>query len=169
MKREWTKYLKSLGMSIVLVKRATQSFEALSRIWPEEIVDIFVSEYVNEDGAREFEDLYFFTACQVVQARGFALQDTFDADAVPGLRNILIKRTDFDFGEATEKSRLHVRYHTTMACHAELKASGENCITLTRILTERLLPALGRQVSGCVDGSPDGMEFFGLDSPSLQT
>jgi hypothetical protein len=142
MKTEGLNYLRSLGMSTVLMKRANRASKALSKIWQEKITDLFATEYINEDGVRQFEHLYFFTPCQIIQVKNFASEDTFDADAVPALANLLIKRTDFDFEEANEKSRLNVRYGTATGCHAEFKASRENCMTLTRILRERLIPLL---------------------------
>jgi hypothetical protein len=145
MKTAWTKYFKALGMSQVLVQRARQAFHALSTALQTDIEDVFVSEYIDSDGNRQFEDLFIFTQYHIVQVRNFALEDVLDADAFGPLRNLLVSRVAFDFTEPTDKSRLHVRYHTLTGCSAELKASRENCATLARILRERLAPMLRPQ------------------------
>jgi hypothetical protein len=151
MKSEWTTYFKSLGMSSVLVQRATQACEAFSTICPDDIQDLVVSEYINQDGIREFEDLFLFTPRHIVRVTRFAVQDILDADATLPLGNLLIERTDFDFKQANDKSRLHVRYATMAHFVADLKASGQNCMALTRILRERLVPLLRPQPSNPAD------------------
>jgi hypothetical protein len=151
MKSQWTTYFKSLGMSSVLIRRATQACEAFSRIWEDNIEALFVSDYINQDGVREFEDLFLFTPRHIVRVTRFAVQDVLDADAIHPLGNLLIERTDFDFKHANDKSRLHVRYLTIADFGADLKASGQNCMALTRILRERLAPLLRPQPSNPVD------------------
>ena len=118
MKRQWATYFKSLGMSRVLINRAAQASQALSNISQEDIQDVFVSEYINQDGIREFEHLYFFTPSQIIRATRFAVDDILDADALHQLRNLVTHRTHYDFEKANDKSRLTVKYTTVTACSA---------------------------------------------------
>ncbi len=56
MKEEFIEYLKSIGITAEeYLKRIETIMEVYSELCQGEIVDIFVDEYIKEDGTREYE------------------------------------------------------------------------------------------------------------------
>lgn len=62
MKKEFVEYLKSIGItSEVYLKRIETLMEIHLDLCQDEIEDIFVDEYIKEDGTREYEDITFYS------------------------------------------------------------------------------------------------------------
>ena len=55
-------YLDGIGITTnVLKERVKLVYSVASQMCPEEIEDIFVTDYIKEDGTREYESLWFFS------------------------------------------------------------------------------------------------------------
>ena len=62
MKEEFIDYLKLIGITTEeYLNRIETIMEVHSELCQEEIIDIFVDEYIKEDGTREYEDLSLFS------------------------------------------------------------------------------------------------------------
>jgi hypothetical protein len=138
MNKEFIEYLEQLGMKKPLLDRAESIFEFYQSIGTGDIADIFVSEYVNEEGARTFESLWFFTAKASMEAKNFPSEDHFDYTPLPESTIYWeLKKKDFQPTESAEKSRLTVElvFHGSGAASltGTLKASGTNCEALFAI------------------------------------
>ena len=58
MKKEWAKYLKSIGMQEVFCRRVADVYGFYQNIYPDQIKDIFVTEYVDKDNPVRFDDAF---------------------------------------------------------------------------------------------------------------
>lgn len=135
MKNEFLEYFKSLGIEEPVVPRIETIMEYFNRFFPEEeIIDVFVSEYVEKDGTRIYEDLRFFGKDRDLLARNFMNVDEFYiARHERGIVSLKIEAKNYDFKKATDKSRLSVRKFYTYPSINEQKASMGNCDHLLRI------------------------------------
>ncbi len=58
MKDEFLEYLESIGMTKTLCKRVETIYAFYTEICPDEITDIFITDYIKEDGTREYQNLW---------------------------------------------------------------------------------------------------------------
>jgi len=141
MKAESEEYLRGLGMGDVLLGRVTEIERSVGSLCPEELKYVFVAEYVEEGGMRQYENLFFFSANYAIQATNFASQSEFDIDWLgKSIVNLKLESKEPDLEKVTDKSRLSVRYVTEANCHASLRASGNNCAHLLAIVRSCLVP-----------------------------
>jgi len=137
MKEEFIRYLKSIGMTEPLHERIEEIYQFCTERCPDEIRDIFVTDYIKGDGSREYENLWFFSPKYCMEAKLFITKDDFDIVAI---RNRVIRwailKENYDFKKATEKSRLQLRFHLDTQVFGVLKASKENCDYLKEILVK---------------------------------
>lgn len=144
MKKEFKEYFKSIGItSQEYLKRIETLMEIHSELCQDEIVDIFVDEYIKEDGTREYEDISFYSKQYFFGVSQFLTTDTFILSKnTKDVKSIKIKKKDYDFKKATEKSRLNidVSYETSTPLHGSFKASKENCDILKQIFLKYMMP-----------------------------
>ncbi len=144
MKKEFESYLSDVGMGGVLIERVRDIDTLVSSVLPEEVTHIFVGEYLDSEGTRQFENLYFLTPGYLVELRNFVSGDTteFEVDLIrDSIINVMFVVKEYNFQQASDASRLNFRY-TTGPLGAELKASKGNCDHLFRIIRDCLLPNL---------------------------
>ncbi len=135
MKEEFIKYLESIGIAEALRKRIETTYEFCREICPDEIIDIFVEEYIKEDGSREYENLDFFSKRYAVEARQFIAKDDFIITPIQKrISYYTLQKRDYNFKTATEKSRLYLEFDLDTGLKGELKASKENCDYLRDII-----------------------------------
>jgi len=143
MKEEFMDYLASIGMPEALWHRVREIYNFYRDVCPDEITDIFVSEYVKDDGSREYENLWFFSKKACMEAKQFITNDDFDMcqmeNRVIGWR---VKKKDYDFKRSTDKSRVSLVFRFDYAMEGELKASRGNCDCLRQVLLKHVLPSL---------------------------
>ena len=143
MKAEFLEYLNSIGITAEeYLKRIETIIEFHSNICQEEIIDIFVDEYIKEDGTRDYDDINFFSNEYDFTARQFLIEDKFVlTKRTKNAIAIIIKKNNYDFKKATENSRLNleVRYDISKL-YAIFKASKENCDHLKQIYFKYLAP-----------------------------
>lgn len=143
MRSEFANYLKVIGMTDVLIKRVGEVYDFFQSICPEEITDVFVTDFLREEGNRDYESLWFFSKGYVMESKNFVTKDEFDM--TPLLKNIyywLIEKQDYNFLKATEKSRLRIKvnFNPGLGMSGDLKASKENCDYLKDIFRKHFLP-----------------------------
>ena len=142
MKTEFKEYLKDINMSDFLVARVEEVFNFYQLVHSDEITDIFVTDYLKEDGERIYESLWFFSQGYLMEAKGFMSKDEFDMSP---LRKCVsywsLEKKDYDFQKATVKSRLFIKVKfSELDISAQFKASKENCDYLKGLFHKYILP-----------------------------
>lgn len=106
------------------VERAYKFYNEYIKI---EIKDIFITDHIDSEGKRNYENLWFFSDKYMMEAKNFLKKDDFDCYPIK-VRSWTIKFNDYlpndDF---TDKSRLQFVSHMEYAGVVEIKASKENC------------------------------------------
>ena len=140
MKDEFVGYLKAIGLTDVLINRIGTVYEFYQGVCPEELVDIFVTDLVKQDGSREYENLWLFSQGYAMEAKSFVTKDNFDMTPQRKIVHWTIEKQDYDFRNATEKSRLYLVADAAENLHYLFKASKENCDYLREIFRKYILP-----------------------------
>ena len=140
MNDEFIDYLESIGITGNLIERINSIYTFYTELIPEEIEDIFITDYIKEDGSREYENLWFFSEKHIVEAKQFILIDDFDFVTNKMIYWHLTKK-EYDFNTANEESRL------TLSCkllHSDrwttFKAAKENCDKLKSVFKKYIMP-----------------------------
>jgi hypothetical protein len=144
MKDSFVTYLESVGMTAPLIARVEQIYAFYDRhIIPNQLADVFVSEYVDSAGLREYDSLIFFTEAFVVEAKQFVHEDDFDVSILrKQVTYIEIRKQDYDYEQATDASRLSVTFTLRSGITGEMKASRANCDHLRNRIAKHLVPNL---------------------------
>jgi hypothetical protein len=140
MKKEFINYAEEIGLTAPFIEKVKDIFNFYSSTGLGEIVDIFITDYIAEDGTRRYESVWFFSEKYIMEAKNFLFEDDFDI--APFKRRVKywnVKMLDYDFIKATEKSRLtlFISMDTGLVC--KLKASKENCDYLNKIMRKYAL------------------------------
>jgi hypothetical protein len=145
MKEGFTQYLTSIGIGEPIANRVEKIYEfydEILRSMGDEIQDIFITDYIQKDGIRQYENLWFFSDKFVMEAKLFISQDDFDFLYLKQRVSYLkVIKENYDFKEATELSRLNVEWHSGRS-GGLLKASKENCSKLAEIVLKYLTPSI---------------------------
>ncbi len=135
-------YLKEVDITTrVLLKRVEFIYTLCSEMCPDEIEDIFVTDYIKADGTREYENLWFFSKGYCLEAKQFLTQ--IDLDITPIKRRITywtVTAQDFDFKKAADKSRLNLTFKLVQRIDGEFKAAKGNCNSLQAIINKYVKP-----------------------------
>jgi hypothetical protein len=111
----------------------------------EEIQDIFVTDYVDAEGRRNYESLWLFTPSYVMEAKQFLSENNFDFTLLKDcVRLWRIKKRDYDFRKAEPESRMYLELSLAQGAACVLKASQENCDYLRDIFLKYILPNVVR-------------------------
>ena len=131
------KYLKELGMGETLIERVSKIAERYATSCEEPVLDLIVSEYITEAGAREYIRLVFFTANYVLETEKFItdMPTMWIAKYPKQIAYITFEPKDYDFKAATSASRLNFDCKWSKTDFVlPLKATGKNCDHLHRIV-----------------------------------
>jgi hypothetical protein len=144
---EMSQYLEAIGISKHFLARAKEVYDFYTPLLDEEVEDLFVSEYVDGDGARQYESLWMFTKSHVMEATLFLTQDDFD---FTNIRNVVahwkIQKENYDFMKADEKSRMKVQVTLSSKLRCDFRASKENCDYLRAIFLRHIKPNIVRSI-----------------------
>jgi hypothetical protein len=144
MKKEFMDYLGSIDIKgEVLIDRIESIYEFYKEMCPDEIVDIFVTDYIDSEGGREYENLWFFSDKYIMEAKEFAAgKDDFDITPIKDrVKYCKIQKKDYDFKEAIEKSRLRLEFtFGFFGARCDFKAAKENCDALRDIILKHVKP-----------------------------
>lgn len=138
---EFTKFIPYLNevdiVSSALLKRIELIYTLFSDMCPDKIEDIFIDDYLKEDGTRDYESLWFFSNLYGLEAKKFLTQ--IDLDITPIKQQITYwsaKIQDFNFKESSEKSRFNLHFRLLQGITGDLKASKRNCDYLQVIIVK---------------------------------
>lgn len=141
MKAEFVDYLETIGVSKRFIEKINGIYNIYKKLCTDKIAEIFVTDYMNEDGKREFENLFFFSKQYIMEAKQFAIRDEYDL--MPIRNNIdrwELQIENYDFVKATSASRFNLKLNFRYGLSANFKASGENCDCLKDILVKYIRP-----------------------------
>ncbi len=138
MKKEFIDYMEIIGMPKVFIDRAGTIHDFFNMLYPETIDDIFIEDYIDDEGSRIYKNLVFYTKSAIVfEVENFITEEKYSIFS--NCERILwydITKSNYDFIEANEKSRLYIELRTTTNSHISLKASKENCNYLRDIFNK---------------------------------
>ena len=140
MEKEFIKYLESMGITKALRERIETIYECCKELCSNEITNIFITDYIKEDGLREYENLWFFSEKYCMEAKQFRTIDDFDI--IPIKKRVTywnIQKQDYNFKKATEKSRLFLRVNFEFGMSGVFKAAKENCDYLKKIILKYVM------------------------------
>lgn len=143
MKEEFIKYLESIDITNTLRKKIETIYEFYREVCPDEITDIFINDYMKDDGSREYESMCFFSKKYWMEAKQFVAKDNFDI--TPARERVVywtIQKQDYDFKKATEKSRLYLQVTFDTRIRGEFKAAKQNCDYLRDIIVKHVMANL---------------------------
>jgi len=149
-KEELEEYLRSIGITEkVFLDKIEDICNEVSQMISEEIVDFFVVEYTKKLGEREYESLILVTENYLNGVAEF-LSSEYEISFRKKDKEIAkftIKKKDYDFKEATDKSRLEIEFfftHSSYVMGGLYKASKQNCDHLFSYFKKYLLPNLSK-------------------------
>lgn len=141
------KYLEDIGITEPIRKRIDEVYSYIQRINPSTFTDIFVTEYIKEDGTRVYSDVDFFTETGIiVTMEGFLINNAIVVANIKKHFVVLeLNAKDYDFKKANEKSRLKIStWYDSPEVTGELRATGRNCDYAMEIYRKYLLPNIRR-------------------------
>lgn len=141
MSTDHSAYLASIGMEEPFINRVIQICDRFRNLTNIDIEDIFVSEYINDEGNRVYEDLRIFASGWIAEADQFLSNDELFFTNIDELQSVglSISSKDFDFGSTSSSSRLTARLLYTGDFYISFKSSEENCQNLVSIIRKYLL------------------------------
>jgi len=104
---------------------------------PNEITDIFVEDYLDGNGSRNYQNLWFFSEKYIMESKSFISTDDFDITPIKSkIEYVRVRKQYYDIGHTTEKSRLNLEFGMDTKAGGDVKASKENCEYLWKIATK---------------------------------
>lgn len=149
MTKEQLQYLENIGITGELTAKVEAVFNFYTKYIGCQLDDIFVSEFLNKDGSRVFENLWFFNKNYCFEAKQFMTTDDFDADLIKNtIDSFTIKKTDFDIisNVTNDNSRMFLEFSLKFPITGEMKASKENCKQLSMIFKKYIQPNLNSEL-----------------------
>lgn len=142
MKDEFVDYARSIGLGDPLIAQVERFHRWGSELVSEEIQGIFIDDFVQEDGTRIYGGVWFFTEEYVMETGVLTTDLSFDC--VPTKGRVVrwdITVSDYDFGQATTKSRMSLRVDFPwIGINGTMRATHKNCEQLTTILRKHIIP-----------------------------
>ena len=144
MKEHFIEYLEGIGITKTFRKRIEEIYNFYVEICPDDIIDIFVTDYTMGDGSRKYENLWCFSPKNCMEAQLFIENDHFDIAPIENqIAHLEIQKENYDFKEANDKSKLYLSLNFSLSSlQCDFKASKENCTYLKNIIFEHALPNL---------------------------
>lgn len=141
MNSKFKEYLSELGMGNILIDKVEESFLFFETNFIEEIEDIFVEEYITQDGSREYISVQFFSSEHVFEVQNFMITNELTCfPYINCINTIHIIKEDYDFNEANDNSKFEIKYSTDRGTITTLKSSKRNCDHLKNIFEKYLRP-----------------------------
>lgn len=133
-------YLEMVGITDLFLKRTEESINFFSIFCSIEVTDIFVSEYIDDDGKRQYESLWLFNPKLFMESKNFLTSDNYDAAPIyKRIGHWEVSKDTYDLKNPSEKSRMTVNFVTLENVNGILKASGENCNALRDVFLKYFL------------------------------
>lgn len=139
MKDKFIEYIKAIGITeTAYVKKIEEIVDFFSKLCGEEVIDIFVNDYIKDDMRREYESIDLFSENWEFSAINFITEDTYHITKREKCIFLEIKKKNYDYQKATEKSLLSVSMTFENRTRGSFKASKENCDFLRQVILRYL-------------------------------
>ena len=145
MKTEFKDYLSEIGISGAILDRVEEILKFYNEYLKFQIDEIFVCEYIDADGSRVFESLWFFNSDYCFEAKNFIISENYDVDFYKKqINSFNILKKDFNILEnvSNENSRLNLTFSFSPRRVGILKASKNNCKQIVKIIENFIKPNL---------------------------
>lgn len=129
-------YLKEFNLlDTPLQERINEIINYMVKISPEEIKDVFISEYITSEGQKVYENLWGITESFVLEAKNFRAEIDIDLTKYTNKLNYMqLKTESYDFENVNQNSRMTLYLHITHGFSASFKATGLNCRKLDYLI-----------------------------------
>jgi hypothetical protein len=127
-----------------MLERVREIYNEYLSICTEKPQNIFIDEYIDGEGQRQYECVNFFSPNFHFAAESF-LGKNVKYQVSPLNKNIIswkIEKTDYNLIKASANSRINIIFYFSDTTGASLKASGENCEVALSILKTYVMPNL---------------------------
>lgn len=136
-------YLEKIGITTeALLSRIRFVYDVASEMCPEEIEQVFVTDYINKDNTRTYESIWFFSKGYCLEAHNFVTENSIDIVPLSKIYRFEVSFKDYDFKKATPESRLQSSIQFQEQTVGDFKAAKENCDVLRDILLKYIKPNL---------------------------
>lgn len=143
MTKEQNQYLESIGITGALTEKVERVVAFYTEYLGVEFDDIFITEFVNMEGSRFYENLWLINNNFCYEAKLFMTEDDFDSDIIKNsVKWFAIKKTDFDIVNniTNDNSRMHLEFGLESGRDGDMKASKDNCKQLSLIFKKYIQP-----------------------------
>lgn len=145
MNERFEAYLAAIGVPQVLRDRIERDvLPFYESTCPEEIEDIFVTDFIADDEGRRFENLWLFSTSYFMEAKNFVSDDNFDLASIPTITHWRVTKHSYDLVTASAASRMTVDASSGGAGLSGLsmtfRAAQENCDYLRDTMRKYILP-----------------------------
>lgn len=141
----YSEYLTSVGIdSETLINKIEKTFKAATNLCSEQINDIFISDWVDEN-KRIYENLYLFTTNYIIESANFSTDTNINIEITilkERVKYIFVKYADY-FDKANAASRLSIRFYTNGGAY-EMRAAKENCDKLIVVYNNYIKPNISK-------------------------
>jgi hypothetical protein len=133
-REEWNSYLDKVQATDVVRTSLIPIYRVAVTMSPVELTDIFLTDYVTDEGQRIFENAWFFGETYCLEAKSFLTESNCDLVNLKGVVGwFRYDWSDFDFEAPEGKSRLKLTWNSTARFSGQLRATRENCLPLLKI------------------------------------
>lgn len=148
MEKGFIDYLESIGITAPLTDKVENAYNFYHKFLDYTIDDLFISEYLTEDGSKIYEGLWFFNSEFCFEAKSFVTQEDFDSDKIINkVRSFTLKKNEYDIIENkhNDGSRLYIEFTLDNLRTGILKASRNNCLKLRDVFFKYIHPNFKNQ------------------------
>jgi hypothetical protein len=131
--KDFDGYFESIGLTGVFKDRAHEMINYCRELSGISFTDVFISEYIDNSGMRNFENIWLFNSNVTCEIKNFLTNFNFDCTSLKNLIHWDVKAEKFNFTESNTESRIIVSFAFQHNVTGELKASRENCMTALHI------------------------------------
>ncbi len=144
--KTFNEYLASIEINTETLKRKVETtLRAARRICPEEIQDIYISDWIQPEGQRAYEHLYLFTNTYIIESAHFTTDTNVSIEVTvlkDRVKYIIVNYNDY-FEKANIASRLSVFFITNGGAFG-LKGAKENCDKLIEVYDKYVRPNISK-------------------------
>ena len=138
---EFINYLNEIGITTeILINKIEEIYETFCRICPEDFIDIFVEDILNQENMREFIGISFFSVNYVLSMNNFLVKESiFITSLSKKIRFVEINKKNYALDIAEDASRMSVEAQFSGGNWIG-KATGKNCEYLNKIVGKYFIP-----------------------------
>ena len=137
--RAYLSEIEIAGDLIIKIDRVIEFYQKILSDFKAE--DIFVTDIISEDGAREYQNLWLLGPNIIAEAKRFNTSDDFDFVKYDREKILYwnLKKKNFDLESFNDESRLDISVSYRSNISLSFKAARNNCIYLMEIMKKYFL------------------------------